>query len=78
MKSQLAQQLKDLLDSMNQEQFDQEWNSIAECSMEGPTFLDALEFFAVADASNASFMFSTEPDFNQEIIPGNGNFCNAA
>lgn len=78
MKSELAKQLKELLDNMNQEQFDQEWNSIAENCMEGPTFIEALEYYALSDVSDASFVFSQEPIFNQEIIPGNDNYNIAA
>ncbi len=48
MKSELANKLKDILDNMSQEQFDQEWSKITALNLEGPSFADAIEYFSVS------------------------------
>jgi hypothetical protein len=46
MKSELANKLKEILDNMSQEQFDQEWSKITALNMGGPSFADAIEYFS--------------------------------
>ena len=45
MKSELANKLKDILDNMSQEQFDEEWTKITELKLEGPSFAEIDKIF---------------------------------
>ncbi|MEK6494341.1 hypothetical protein [Myroides odoratimimus] len=58
MKTQLAQQLKAILDQMPQDQFDQVWGSIVDMNMEGPSFDDAIEYFSM-DKVNGVFNYAS-------------------
>lgn len=67
MKTQLAQKLKAILDQMSQEQFDQEWRSIADMNMEGPSFDDAIEYFSM-DKANGVFNYASVLEaFNEPL-----------
>jgi hypothetical protein len=43
MKSELANQLKNLLDNMSQEEFDRQWSEITAIGFDGPSFADILQ-----------------------------------
>ncbi len=47
MKSELANQLKNLLDNMSKEEFDRQWSEITAIGFNGPSFTDILEFDAI-------------------------------
>ena len=49
MKSDLAINLKEVLDNMSQEQFDQIWSEITALNLEGPSFDDAIEYFSFSE-----------------------------
>lgn len=42
----LSEKLKNLLDQMNQEEFDKEWSKITSLNLESLSFEDAIEFFS--------------------------------
>jgi hypothetical protein len=67
MKSELANKLKDILDNMSQEQFDQEWSKITALKLEGPSFSDAIEYFSVSIDKMGKFELNT--DIQNEILP---------
>lgn len=55
MKSELAAKLKEVLDSMSQEDFDKEWSSITELNLEGPTFNEAIEYLSLVQNQLSNF-----------------------
>ena len=55
MKSDLAINLKEVLDKMSQEQFDQIWSGITALNLEGPSFADAIEYFSIAKDLSYNF-----------------------
>lgn len=67
MKSELANKLKDILDNMSQEQFDQEWSKITALNLEGPSFADAIEYFSVSIDKMGKFELNT--DIQNDILP---------
>ena len=67
MKSELANKLKDILDNMSQEQFDQEWSQITALKLDGPSFADAIEYFSVSIDKMGKFELNT--DVQNEIAP---------
>ena len=67
MKSELANKLKDILDNMSQEQFDQEWSKITALKLEGPSFADAIEYFSVSIDKMGRFELNT--DIQNDILP---------
>lgn len=67
MKSELANKLKDILDNMSQEQFDQEWSQITALKLEGPSFFDAIEYFSVSIDKMGKFELNT--DIQNENLP---------
>ncbi len=67
MKSELANKLKDILDNMSQEQFDQEWSKITALQLEGPSFADAIEYFSVSIDKMGKFELNT--DIQNDILP---------
>ena len=67
MKSELANKLKDILDNMSQEQFDQEWSKITALKLEGPSFADAIEYFSVSIDKMGKFELNR--DIQNEISP---------
>jgi hypothetical protein len=66
MKSELAKQLKEVLDNMSQEQFDKEWATITAHKFEGPSFAEAIEFFSVSVDKLGKFELVTEVHNNIE------------
>jgi len=66
MKSELAKQLKEVLDNMSQEQFDKEWAAITVHNFEGPSFAEAIEFFSVSVDKLGKFELVTEVHNNIE------------
>jgi hypothetical protein len=64
MKSELAKKLKEVLDSMSQEQFDQAWGSVTALGMEGPSFSDAIHYITVESASLKHFELLNAPNSN--------------
>jgi hypothetical protein len=67
MKSELANKLKEILDNMSQEQFDQEWSKITALKLEGPSFADAIEHFSVSIDKMGKFELNR--DIQNEIAP---------
>lgn len=67
MKSELANKLKEILDNMSQEQFDQEWSKITALKLEGPAFADAIEYFSVSIDKMGKFELNR--DIQNEISP---------
>lgn len=67
MKSELANKLKEILDNMSQEQFDQEWSKITALKLEGPSFTDAIEHFSVSIDKMGKFELNR--DIQNEITP---------
>ncbi len=67
MKSELANKLKDILDNMSQEQFDQEWSKITALNLEGPSFADAIEYFSVSIDKMGKFELNT--DIQNDVLP---------
>ena len=67
MKSELANKLKDILDNMSQEQFDQEWSKITALNLEGPSFAEAIEYFSVSIDKMGKFELNT--DIQNDILP---------
>jgi len=59
MKSEMANRLKEVLDNMTQEQFDQEWSAITALNLEGPAFVEVVEYFAVMQAQLGSYDLKT-------------------
>lgn len=59
MKSELANKLKKVLDNMTQEQFDQEWSKITALNLEGPSFIEVVEYFAVMQNQLGSYDLKT-------------------
>lgn len=78
MKSSLADRLKEVLDSMSQEQFDLEWNAIGNLNMTGPSFEDAIDYFSVPSVDIASFSFAGESPYCEPLDTTNKNFVIAA
>lgn len=69
MKSELANELKSILDAMSQEQFDKEWDAIVALNLEGPSFSDAIEYFSIATAQSSSYHLGSSiatEEFNPE------------
>lgn len=60
MKSELANKLKEILDNISQEQFDQEWSKITALNLEGPSFADAIEYFSVSMDKLGKFELNTD------------------
>lgn len=58
MKSDLAINLKKVLDNMSQEQFDQIWSEITALNLEGPSFDDVIEYFSFSN--NLSYNFESD------------------
>lgn len=67
MKSELANKLKEILDNMSQEQFDQEWSKITALKLEGPSFADAIEYFSVSIDKIGKFELNR--DIQNEVSP---------
>jgi len=67
MKSKLANKLKEILDNMSQEQFDQEWRQITALKLEGPTFADAIEYFSVSIDKMGKFELNST--IQNEVTP---------
>lgn len=67
MKSELANKLKEILDNMSQEQFDQEWSKITALNLEGPSFADAIEYFSVSIDKIGKFELNR--DILNEVSP---------
>ena len=67
MKSEMANRLKEILDGMSQEQFDQEWSQITALKLDGPTFVDAIEYFSVSIDKMGKFEMNT--DIQNDILP---------
>jgi hypothetical protein len=67
MKSELANKLKEILDNMSQEQFDQEWSKITALNMDGPSFADAIEYFSVSIDTMGKFELNS--DIQNEVAP---------
>jgi hypothetical protein len=60
MKSEIAAKLKEILDKMSQEEFDKEWSEITALNLKGPTFDQAIEYFAMMPADFGHFEFNTK------------------
>ena len=55
MKSEMAKKLKELLDGMTQEEFDQKWKEAEEeLKLEGPTIVEVAEFYYSSQQSTVS------------------------
>jgi hypothetical protein len=67
MKSELANKLKEILDNMSQEQFDQEWSKVTALNLEGPSFADAIEYFSVSIDKIGKFELNR--DIQNEVAP---------
>jgi len=67
MKSELANKLKEILDNMSQEQFDQEWSNITALKLEEPSFADTIEHFSVSIDKIGKFELNR--DVQNEIVP---------
>lgn len=76
MKTELAQKLKEVLDNMTQEQFDQEWSAITALNLEGPSFVDVVEYFAVMQAQLGSYDLKTPQPVGYNA--GENNYALAA
>lgn len=64
MKSDLAKKLKEVLDNMSQEQFDQAWGAVTALGMEGPSFSDAIHYFTVESDSKKHFELLSNANSN--------------
>lgn len=63
MKSQLAKQLKDLLDKMSQEEFDVVWAKVTERDTDSPVFDEYSQFLANSIVNKTvKYKFSEEED----------------
>lgn len=69
MKSELANKLKEILNNMSQEQFDQEWGKITALNLEGPTFAVAIEHFSISIDKTGKFELNR--DIKNEVAPSN-------
>ncbi|WP_339888941.1 hypothetical protein [uncultured Flavobacterium sp.] len=67
MKSELANKLKEILENMSQEQFDQEWSQITALELEGPSFADAIEYFSVSIDKMGKFELNSK--IQNEVTP---------
>lgn len=77
MKSQLAIKLKELLDGMSKEDFNQDWEKIQSLNLSGPSLSDALNYFVVNQSNTSSFeLVDTENDVTSYLT--NFNYNNAA
>ncbi len=77
MKTELAQKLKEVLDNMSQEQFDQEWAEVTSLNLEGPSFGDFVEYISDIQTPTGQYVVA------QEVIPssysaGENNYALAA
>lgn len=75
MKSELATKLKEVLDSMSQEDFDKEWSSITALNLKGPTFNEAIEYLSLVQNQLSNFEM-----VNTTTVPfeDNNNYALAA
>jgi len=48
----LSEELKNILDNMTQEDFDNIWSKITELKLEGPTFSEVIEHFSEIKNNN--------------------------
>jgi hypothetical protein len=77
MKSEMAKKLKELLDGMTQEEFDQKWKEVEELKLEGPTIVEVAEFYYSSQQSTVS-NFEMAEDVNASISSFNNQLSLAA
>ena len=76
MKSELAKKLKSVLDEMSQEQFDLEWSAVTSLNLNGPSFTDAVEYFASMQNKMGSYELNST--VATEVIDVKNNYNLAA
>lgn len=76
MKSELAKKLKSVLDEMSQEQFDLEWSAVTSLNLNGPSFTDAVEYFASMQDKMGSYELNST--VATEVIDVENNYNLAA
>ncbi len=66
--SELASKLKDILNKMSQEEFDNEWSKVISMNLQGPSFEEALEFFSLMQTQLSQFelIFSRPASYTGE------------
>jgi len=77
MKSQLAIELKKLLDGLSQEEFNTDWNEIQSLNLSGPTISAALNYFSINQQRSSSFEI-VDTDADTSISFYNKNYTTAA
>jgi hypothetical protein len=77
MKSELANKLKTILDSMSQEQFDNEWDAVTSFNFEGPSFGDAIEYFSIVNTQSGNYELNSSIA-TEEFGFGENNYSLAA
>lgn len=75
MKSELAQKLQEVLDSMTQEQFDQEWAAVTALNLEGPSFDEIIEYLTVIQGQTGTYELITSFESDWEMVVNNYNLA---
>ena len=77
MKSEMAKKLKELLDNMSQEDFDQKWAAVEALELKGPSADEVFEYYSIN--YNTTVQYSIEQVENSSTgLVGEPNYALAA
>lgn len=77
MKSEMAKKLKELLDNMSQEDFDQKWAAVEALQLAGPSADEVLEYFSINYSTTVQYSFDLVENSSTELV-GEPNYALAA